>query len=132
MAAFQDTDSALTSCPPFLSVLEPSAFFESSSLFTSCASIRNRDIVHSDFSHHIFAGSRVIAGISSHESGYTAQFAPMCLDRWDQQPLVGRAVLVNVKVGDDLVFRLLQLDKVSKLIRLSCFAFTNDLCVRLE
>jgi hypothetical protein len=35
-------------------------------------------------------------------------------------------------VGDDLVFGLLQLDKPSKLIRLSGFPFANDFRVRLE
>ena len=56
----------------------------------------------------------------------------MRLDRRDQQVRVIRPPIIDLVVGDDLIFRLLQLHHLAEFGRLAGLALADDFRLRLE
>ncbi len=132
MASFGDADAAFAAGPPFLPVAEPALF-----LFVFARGAFGGVGGDADAFDALRLGGGLVgggeeAGVGGDQARRASEFRPVDSDGRGQQAHIARPPIVDFIVGDDLVFRLLQLHHLAELVGLAGLALADDFRRRLE
>src|SRR5262249_20798360 len=127
MSPLDHADATLTSRSPFLAIAEPTFLLLAPARGTLAGAIGYAYPLDTFDLGRGFVLGRVEARIGGHQARHTAQHGFVRFDGWDQERGVVGALIVNLVVDHDLVFRFLQLDEFAKFVGLAGLSLANDL-----
>src|SRR5215831_15904828 len=125
--ALDHADAPLAPRSPFLPVAEPALLLLAPLRRTLGGAIGNAHSLYPFGLGRGFVLGGVEARIRGHQTRCTPQHGFMRFDGWDQERGVVGALLVDLVVDHDLVFRFLQLDEFAKFVGLTGLALADDL-----
>jgi hypothetical protein len=120
-------DAPLAPGPPFLAVAEPALLLLALARSTLGGAIGNANPLDTFGLGSGFVDGGVEARIGCNQTRRATQHGFMRFDGWDQERGVVRALIVDLVVDHDLVFRFLQLDELAKFVGLARLPLANDL-----
>ena len=118
MSPLDHADAALASGAPFLAVAEPALLLQALALGTLARAIGNAHALDALRLRRRLVFSGVEAGVRRHQPRRAAEHRLMAFNRRKQQILVARPLLVDLVIGDNLVFRFLQFHHLAEFVGL--------------
>src|SRR6266699_1303762 len=119
MSPLGNADAPFTSGTPLLAVAEPSLFLFTFALGTFGRAIGNADALDTLCLRSSLVLGRIECSIRSDQTRRASQQGLMSVDGADQQVRVIRSPSVDLVIGDDLVFSLLQFHHLAELVGLA-------------